>query len=243
MKRVLLSTIVLVSIAAFGQQKETRSLSSFSEISAHEGIDVILKKGSKESARIEARNIDLDDVLTEISGGRLKIHLEGNKHNNVDVTVWVTYTNLRSVSASSAADIEAEERIEASGDFRVDVSSAADVELSIKADELDVRASSAGDVELDVDVNSVDASVSSAGGIEIEGSADSIDVEVSSSGDFEGYDLPCKEAEVSASSGGSAEVNVSEQLDARASSGGSIRYRGNPRMDISTSSGGSIRKS
>ena len=65
---------------------------------------------------------------------------------------------------------------------------------------------------------------------------------MSSSGDFEGYDLPVKEAEVSASSGGSAEVNVSEQLDARASSGGSIRYRGNPRMDISTSSGGSIKK-
>lgn len=243
MKKLALSTIILVAIGAFGQSKETRSLSSFSEVSAHEGIDVVLRKGSKEEARIEAENIDMDEVLTEVSGDRLKIHLEGNNHKNVDVKVWVTYRSLRAVSASSAADLTAEGQITASGDFRIDVSSAGDIELSVKADELDIHASSAGDCELKADVNSVDASVSSAGGIEIEGSASSLDVEVSSSGDFEGYDLPVKEAEVSASSGGSAEVSVSERLDARASSGGSIRYRGNPRMDISTSSGGSIRKS
>lgn len=243
MKKILLSTIVLVAVGAFAQKKETRSLSSFNEVSVHEGIDVILKKGSKEEARIESDNIDLRDVLTEVSGGRLKIHLDGNNHRNVDVNIVVTYKSLRAVSASSAADIEAEEQIVASGDFRVDVSSAGDIELSIKADELEVRASSAGDCELEVDINELDASVSSAGGIEISGRVNSIDVEVSSSGDFEGYDLPCKRAEVSASSGGSAEVNVSEQLDARASSGGSIRYKGNPRMDISTSSGGSIKKS
>lgn len=243
MKRILLSTIILVAIGAFAQQKETRNLSSFNEVSAHEGVDVYLKKGSKEEVRIEASNIDMEDVLTEVSSGRLKIHLDGNKHRNVDVTVWVTYKSLRAVSASSAADIESEEQIVASGDFRVDVSSAGDVELSVKAKDLDVRASSAGDCELEVDIETLDASSSSAGGIEISGSVTTIDVEVSSSGDFEGYDLPSKNAEVSASSGGSAKVNVSEQLDARASSGGSIRYRGNPRMDISTSSGGSIRKS
>lgn len=243
MKKILLSTIILVAIGAFAQQKETRSLSSFNEVSAHEGVDVYLKKGSKEEARIEASNIDMEDILTEVSSGRLKIHLEGNRHRNVDVKVWVTYKSLKAVSASSAADIQAEGQIVASGDFRVDVSSAGDVELSVKAQDLDVRASSAGDCELEVDIESLDASASSAGGIEISGSVKSIDVEVSSSGDFEGYDLPSETAEVSASSGGSAKVNVSEQLDARASSGGSIKYRGNPRMDISTSSGGSIRKS
>lgn len=243
MKKIVAPALILISVLAFGQQKETRSLRSFSEVSAHEGIDVILKKGSKESARIEAENVDIEDVLTEIDGDRLKIHLDGKNHRNPDVTVWVTYVSLRAVSASSAADLRSDGQIVASGDFRVDVSSAGDIDLNVKADELDVRASSAGDCELKVDINKLDASVSSAGGIEISGTARELDVEVSSSGDFEGYDLPVKEAEVSASSGGSAEVTVSEQLDARASSGGSIRYRGNPRMDISTSSGGSIKKS
>ena len=241
MKKLLITAFTLVAFASFAQN-QTRSLSSFDEVSVHEGIDVYLVKGTKEQAIIEESNVDLEDVLTKVSGGELNIHLAGRNHRNVDVKIKVVYKSLKAVSASSAADVQSKGRIETSGEFRVDVSSAGDVELSIKADDLDIHASSAGDAELEVDVSSVDASVSNAGGIEISGITKYIDVEASSSGDFEGYDIPCEQAEASASSGGSVELTVSEQLDARASSGGSIRYRGNPRMDISTSSGGSIKK-
>ncbi len=243
MKRItLLSTFIFAAMMGFAQNEETRSLSSFNYISAHEGIDVYFKSGSKEEARISARNIDLRDVLTEVEGGKLKIHLDGNKHNNVDVTVWVTYKKLNGVSASSAADIRGENRVITDGDFRVSASSAGDVEVDVKANNLDISASSAGDIEIKVEVKDIDGGVSSAGGIEIEGTARSVDITASSSGDFEGFDLVCEEADVNASSGGSIEITVKEQLDARASSGGSIKCKGNPRMDVSTSSGGSVKK-
>ena len=245
MKKLILSILILNATIAFGQSKQTRDLQFFDEISVHEGIDVILRQGVKEKAIIEASGIEIERVLTEVSENTLKIHLDRDhrRYKKREVTVWVTYKELRSIRASSAADITATEQIVASGDFRVDVSSAADIDISVKANKLDIHASSAGDCILDVDVSSIDASASSAGDIEIEGQTSKLNVQVSSSGDFKGYNLPVKNAEVSASSAGSAEVSVSEQLDARASSGASIRYRGNPRMDISTSSGGSIRKS
>ncbi|SNT34913.1 Putative auto-transporter adhesin, head GIN domain [Ekhidna lutea] len=248
MKKSLLITMlgVLVAGMTFAQSEETRSLSSFTEISAHEGIDVYIKQGNKEEARVVSDNIDLEDVLTEVSGDRLKIHLEGNNHRNVDVKVYVTYKSLNAISASSAASLESEGSIDAGGnDFDVDVSSAGDIRAEIEnADEVTIDASSAGDAELRIEANEIEADVSSAGDIEVEGIVKKQDVEVSSSGNYDGYELDSDEAEVSASSGGSIKVNVSTKLDARASSGGTIRYKGSPTyLDANSSSGGSVRKS
>jgi hypothetical protein len=244
MKKIAIYSIAIVmGFIALAQKETTRKLSSFTEVSAHQAINVYLKQGSTEEAKIQiSGNIEMNEVLTEVSGGKLKIHLDGNNYRNTDVTVWVTYKTLNAVSASSAAGIKGESRIVASGDFRAAVSSAGDIELDVKANTIEFKASSAGDLKVKVEASSIDASANSAGSIEISGSAKSIDVSVSSSGDFEGYNLTAQNAEVSASSGGSAEVNVSEQLNARASSGGSVKYKGNPRMDISSNSGGSIRK-
>lgn len=242
---IALLTGVLVVGMTYAQSEETRSLSSFSRISAHEGINVYLEKGSKEEARVVARDIDIEDVLTEVSGGRLKIHIDGNRWNNrnIDVDVYVTYEEVNALSASSAASISARNPIETDGDFDVDVSSAGDVEAEIIADELTVDASSAGDANLIVNVNELEADASSSGDIEIEGVAKFQDIETSSSGDYDGYDVESEEVRASASSGGSIKINVTNRIDARASSGGSVRYKGSPRyVDVSSSSGGSVKK-
>ena len=247
MKKSFIITLfgVLVASFAFAQSEETRSLSSFSKISAREGIDVYIKKGTQEEARVVARGIDIEDVLTEVSGSRLKIHLEGDRHRikNIDVDVYVTYVSINALSASSAASLRGEDLIETDGDFDVDVSSAGDLRASIKADELTVEVASAGDAELIVDVDEIEASVASAGDIEIEGSARIQDIEARSSGEYDAYDVESEEVDVSASSGGSIKINVTEKVDARASSGGSVRYKGSPRyVDVSSSSGGSIKR-
>ncbi len=245
MKKSFIITLIGVFVAGFtfAQSEETRSLSSFSRISAGEAIDVFIKKGNKEEARIVARSHDLDEVLTEISGGRLKIHLEGNSHRNVDVDVYVTYVSINALSVSSAASIRAEGQIETNGNFDVDVSSAGDLMASIKAEDLSIDVSSAGDAELTVNVDEIEADVSSSGDIEIEGTARMQDVQANSAGEYDGYDVESEEVDVSASSGGTVKVSVSEKVDARASSGGTVRYKGSPRyVDVSSSSGGSIKK-
>lgn len=251
MKKSFLITLLGICVAATAfAQEETRNLSSFSEVSAHEGISVYLSEGNNESARvvINGGNVDLEDVMTEVSGDRLKIHIRDRKgwnNRNVDVDVFVKYKSLRGLRASSAASIEAEDVIKANGDFDVDVSSAGDVKAKITGiDELEVDASSAGDADLEVEADEIEANVSSSGGIEISGIARVQDIEASSSGDYEGYDLKSEEAEASASSGGSIEVNVSEKIRARASSGGSVRYEGDPKyVNADSSSGGRVKKS
>lgn len=246
MKKSILITAfgILVAGFTFAQQEETRSLDSFSKVTAQEGVNVYLKKGSREEARVVSRSEDLEDVLTEVSGGRLKVHLEGNSHRNVDVDVYVTYVSINAIGASSSANIKADGTIETDGDFDVDVSSSGDIVASIKADELEIDASSSGDARLNVEVNSIDAEVSSSGDIEVTGSAREQDISASSAGDYDAYDVESDEVRANVSSGGSIKINVTSKLDARASSGGSVRYKGSPKyLDANSSSGGSVRKS
>ncbi len=222
----LVSVILLIVVVSFSfaQESEVRSVASFTGVKAAEAIDVYLKKGAKESVRVETTGARLSDVLTEVSGGYLKIHMRDGSYRNRNVKVYVTYVSINKVSASSAANVFSEGTIRA-GSFNVSVSSAASVELAIEAKSSTVEASSAGDVVL-------------------EGKVKSLEVEASSAGEIDAYGLESEMVEAGASSAGSIKVNVTKQLDAHASSGGSIRYRGAPgRTNTDSSSGGSVKKS
>lgn len=239
----LFSATLLLTFISYGQSAN-RQLDSFDAVQAQEGIDVYLTKGNTETARIEADGIAVENVLTEISGSTLKIHLEGNNHRNVEVSVYVTYKSLSGLSASSSASIKVDGEVVAAGDFDVEASSSGSVELTLKAKEVEVDISSSGTVRLDVISRELDAEISSSGDLKITGTVDYLEVQASSAGDFGGYDLSTKKAEVRASSGASVKLTVTDELQARASSGASVRYKGEPRnVNADSSSGGSVRKS
>jgi len=217
--------VLLLSAPGFAQETQTRNISHFTGVKVAEGIDVYLIKGDKESAKVEVYGTSIQNVITEVSGSYLKIHMrDGNYKGRVEVKVFVTYTQIEKLSASSAGNI-----------FSQGV---------IKTSSLEVGSSSAGNIEIEVEAGQVDVSASSAGEIEIKGTAKSLNADASSAGEIDAYDLEVESVEVEASSAGSVKVNVKDALNANASSGGSIRYRGNPSKSITnSSSGGSVKKS
>jgi hypothetical protein len=215
--------ILWISVAC-AQRSETRKLPSFDELSVGESITVEMRKGSSEEAIVEVRGADLDDVLTDVIGGRLKIEMRYRMgYRNVDVRVRLTFVELEEISVSSSADL-----------FCEDV-------ITGKSLELDV--SSSGDASLKIDVEELEVEVSSSGDLELEGNCESQYVRASSSGDYNGFDLVSSFADIRASSGADVEVNVTEEIEADASSGASIYYRGNPdKVYVDSSSGGKVRK-
>ena len=222
-KYIIILLALSLTFVAFGQDKETRDVRSFSAVRVSEGIHVYLKKGTKESVTVESDDIDLDRVITEVDGSTLKVHLQGYNNRGYDIDVHVTFVELDEISASSAANIYSES--------------------TIVADDLELSSSSAADIEIDIDAGDVEISVSSSGDIEVSGTADYLDASASSAGDINGYDLSVKEARIRASSAGSIKISVTEDIDARASSAGSVRYRGNPKKsNTDSSSGGSVKK-
>jgi len=243
MRKLQLVTLLLF-LASLTYAQKTRNLSSFTTVSAQEGIDVFMEKGSSETARIEASGIDDEDVLTDVSGGHLKIHLDGDNHRNVNVKVYVTYKELEGLKASSAASIDVKDKVITSNDFDIACSSAGDIRVSVSARNIDIDVSSSGDVNVEVEAESLEIEVSSAGDVDIAGKVKDSEIKASSSGDVDGYDLVCDKAELRASSGASIKVTVNEELEARASSGADIRYKGSPKQtDNESSSGGSVKRS
>ena len=209
---------------ALAQETDTRQVGSFSGVKAAEGIDVFLKKGDKELVKVEVTGTDAANIITEVSGDYLKIHMRDGRYRSVDAKVYVTYVRLDKLSASSAGSIFSDG--------------------SIQARSMNISASSAGSIEITLDAQTAEVSSSSAGDVELKGKVREISVDASSAGEIDAYDLEAGQVSAEASSGGSVKVNVTETLEARASSGGSIRYRGNPdRSNTNSSSGGSVKKS
>ncbi len=242
---ILLFMVLLCTTQVFSQKTETRQLTSFSKVSVHEAINAILTKGTTESAKVEATGVELSEVLTEVSGGELKIHMEDGNYKSRNVTVYVTFKYLDELNASSAGSIEVKDPLTVNGDFDVSASSAGSVRVEATASgDTDLDVSSSGDIDIILKSSSIDAGLSSSGDITISGSCNELEVDASSAGDFNGYDLVTKVADLEGSSGASIKVNVTDQLDAQASSGASIRYLGSPKNTNSdSSSGGSVRKS
>ncbi|WP_258104274.1 head GIN domain-containing protein [Marinoscillum sp. MHG1-6] len=242
-KLTIITLALILSFQGLAQETETRNLSSFDGVAVSTAIEATLTKGSSEEIKIVSEGVALNDIITEVDGGRLKVYIDKSNNRRSDVKVYIVYKNLSSLKASSAGSIQVTDKIIISGDFEIDVSSAGDIKASIKADEIDIDASSAGDIKLTVEARSLEADLSSAADVEISGIVEELNVEASSSGEFSGDDLTCNSAELRASSGGSIAVGVKEKLKARASSGGSIIYAGTPKyLDKETSSGGSVRK-
>ena len=226
MKNLLLVALWMISVLAMAQKTDTRALKSFHNIKVSQAIDVYLKKGDKESARVEVTGGDAEDVVTEVTENTLRVKMRDSHgfFSKVDAKVYVTYVSLEKITASSASSV-----------FSDGV---------IKANNLDIGVSSAASVELSVDATSVMVDVSSAGDAVLEGKATKVEVEVSSGGEIDAYKLEGETVIARSSSGGDAKISVSKDLDAHASSGGDIRYRGNPsKTNTHSSSGGSVKKS
>lgn len=209
---------------ARAQESEVREVGSFKGIRSGEAIDVYLKKGDKESVKVVVDGTQLSNVLTEVSGSYLKIHMREGNYRNRNVKVYVTYVTLEKISASSASNVFSEG--------------------VIKSAKLDINAASAGSVEITLDAGDVYVDVASAGNVTLEGKAKVLTAEASSAGSIDAYSLEAESVNVNASSAGSAKVMATKELEAGASSGGSVRYRGNPtKTNTDSSSGGSVKKS
>jgi len=198
-----------------------RRLDSFSGVKVSSGIDVYLKQGNNESVRVEADENLHEYILTEVRNGVLNVYSEYNIRSAERKRVYVTMKDINSVRTTSAGDVIGES--------------------PIKSDKLELSASSAGDIKLEVNSKEIEIDISSSGDITLTGETDQLKADLSSAGDLNAYDLKSREAEISVSSAGDADIYVTERIRARASSAGDINYKGDPKyVDAHSSSAGGI---
>jgi hypothetical protein len=234
--KILTIAIAILSISACteGQNRKTvygngkvvtkeRTTEHITGIRVSSGIDVFLKQGNNETLSVEADENLHEYIITEVRDGILNVYTEANIRDAERKRVYVSMIDIKSVKTTSAGDVIGE--------------------TPVKGDMIELSASSAGDIKLEVSAREIEINISSSGDMTLSGEADLLKADLSSAGDLNAYDLKVKEADVSVSSAGDADINVSEKITARASSAGDINYQGNPKyVDAHSSSAGGVHK-
>ncbi len=245
MRNILLAVILCLPLQLMAQEKETRDLSNFTEVSSSASIKVRLVKGSSPKVDVQTDG-DLEDVLTEVSGGKLKISRESqngffNISSNSDkIEVTVYYQEIEGLKVSSSSYMEVEGQLN-SNRLSLEVSSSGKLKVNANAKTAYLEVSSSGKLEAKLTSREINSKVSSSGKVNLTGSSDDFEAQISSSGSISAQDFSCLNADISASSSGKIQLGVQNELVARASSSGRINYSGTPKVvDVNTSSGGKV---
>lgn len=181
---------------------------SFTAIRGSAGLDVFLEQGDEAKIVVEADENLLDIIETEIVEGKLKIGTKENIGRSKAKKVYVTYTSLNTIEASSGADVIANS--------------------VVKSENLTLDCSSGSDLEVDIFAKYVIAETSSGADLKVSGKATNLDASASSGSDLNAKDLLVINCTADVSSGADITVNVKEKLISETSSGGDVHYYGNP---------------
>jgi hypothetical protein len=235
MKRVIfLSALILavtVSAGFAGNQsdvKETRNVSGFTKVSFGVAGNLYINIGSEFKVVLEGEKKYIDDIITDVSGGKLVIKNENWKMNNwrmnEKVNVYITMPELTGLGVSGSGKAE--------------------VKDAIKTSDLGLNVSGSGKIYIsDITVSNLSCGISGSGDIILSGSGScsKADISISGSGNYDGAPLKIGTAEIHISGSGNCSCNVTESLRASVSGSGNVTYEGNPKIDAHVSGSGKVR--
>ena len=235
MKRVIiLSTFILaitVTAVFAGNQsdvKETRNVSEFTKVNFGVAGNLYINIGSEFKVVLEGEKRFVDDIITEVSGGKLVIRRENWKMNNwrmnEKVNVYVTMPALKGLGVSGSGKAE--------------------IKDAVKSDDLSLNVSGSGKIYMsDITVTDLECGISGSGDINLggNGSCSKANISISGSGNYFGEPLKIGTAEIHISGSGNCQCNVTESLRASVSGSGNVTYSGNPRVDAHVSGSGKVR--
>jgi len=205
---------------------QKRNVQGFHAIEISSGIDLYLSQGGEEAVAVSASDIDARDrIITEVSGGTLRIYVENRGFNfswhNRHMKAYVSCRQMDQLTASGGSDVYIQDAIHAES-LKMHLSGGSDFRGKLNVGELNVTQSGGSDSY-------------------VSGSARTLYVHTSGGSDYHGYDLAADNCEVEASGGSDAYVTVNKEMTAHASGGSDIHYKGSGVLRDSRASGsGSI---
>lgn len=206
-------------------EKETRTVSGFTEIGFGIAGNLYVKTGAEFSVVLEGDKKYLGEIETVVRNNKLVIRDLNNRFfNNEKANVYITLPALKGLGVSG--------------------SGVAQVENSLKNDELYLNVSGSGKIvvpEIIADV--LNCSISGSGNIALKGSGDigKGDISISGSGNYAGETAKFKNLQVHISGSGNCSCNVTESIKASISGSGNVYYIGNPKVDARVSGSGHVR--
>lgn len=213
-KTAIFTFLLLVSLTAFAQERETRSVGDFDEISMGVSGKVYVKQGNTNEVVLEGDKDLLGDIITEVRGGRLIIKTERDgwrfwsSRNRGRLVVYVTTKELKGAHVSGSGDIIGES--------------------TFRTRDFDAGVSGSGNIELEIDAEYTSSRISGSGNIRLSGKTEKAKLSISGSGRYLAEKLDAGDYEIGITGSGRGNVKLNGDLDVRVSGSGSVYYSGNP---------------
>src|SRR6218665_2444824 len=229
-----------------GSSSEVRPLADFNSLSVSSFVKVVLEQAGSPSVKVVTEGIDLEKVITEVNGNKLKISLQNLskfKRCGCKVTAFVSYTSLKEIEASASSEVRG--TVIKSSVLEISASNSAEIVFTgLETDALTLSASNSSEVSVArVETDVLTLSASNSAELSIKGKSEKTTIKASHSSEVEGLNLVSVYAKVSASNSAEVSLTAEKELEAEASNSATVRYKGNPGKIIANAhSGGSIKK-
>ncbi len=203
--------------------RQTRDVGNFHAISSAGSWDVMIAYGESNSIQVEGDENLLQYIETKVEGEKLVIRTRNvNLRTRNKITVYVSVTQLTSVSLSGSGDIIGDGKFSNDGEGVFKVSGSGSIRISFDK------------------YRSVDTHISGSGDIRLSGSAGSLTAQISGSGSIDCVDLIADDVTANISGSGNIKAYANKSIEARVSGSGSVRYKGAAK-DVSIRRAGSGR--
>jgi hypothetical protein len=230
---LLISSLVLVScdkvnICTKGEGdiiSKTIAVSNFTEIKLSGAFDIVISQGLTQEVIATGHPNIIDNINRDVNNNTWKIKLENGCYKDYELKIYITVTDINSISLSGTGNITV-------NDF-------------INQNDLSLGISGSGSIEFNAFDGSENLSVSISGSGEVSGNKDLIDLKktniiISGSGKYHGFPIKTDECDIIISGSGNCYVFPIEILDVAISGSGNVYYRGNPNINAEISGSGGV---
>ncbi len=222
MKTIATTLLLFITLTTFAQNPKEKKVGYFTTVKVFDLIHISLVKSNENKVIISGD--DVEDVEIVNKNGILKVRMKFDKIFNGSKTfVAVHYTDLKVIDGNEGAKIVGNELME--------------------QDEIELKAQEGAILKIGLNVDKVSIKAISGGIIETSGKANSQTIVINTGGIYEGKEFETKNTSVKIRTGGEAEVNTSDVVDAKVTAGGNIYVYGNPStLNKNTTFGGRIKR-
>lgn len=188
---------------------EVHNVGAFSELNIEGEYEIMLQEGTTPLIAVETDENLHQYIETVVDGKTLRISNVENIEPSEHTRLVITYRNINEIRLGGAAKISNQG--------------------TLQTDELVIRVDGAGLVNLTLEAQVLGLKLSGAGAITLKGSVNEQRLELSGAGNLDASELQSKACNIELSGFGSAQVFVTDNLEAEVSGVGDIRFRGDPR--------------
>src|SRR5690606_29404969 len=171
---------------------------------------VVLRKGDRESIKIESEKVVIDLLKIHVDDKRLWINYPQDLAVTHEVTIIITYTSLSGLVVHRSGKITCNEPIEASW--------------------FGIIQNGRGNISLILTVMAIDVTLTKTGNLVISGSAEDVKVLNTGTGNIDANRLEATEARITIKGTGNVSMHVEEELSAVLQGTGNLILQGNPRL-------------